>query len=126
MLCVTIGFIVSCIIGCFLAYISYKIKIIYDFINPIIQFAKSAPIVCFIVLLLLWVGSEYVDIITIIITVSPVFFFAIYEALSNRDKNIVNMLKIYKVNAKTSWRIYEWPNAVPYFNQATKTGIGLA
>ena len=87
---------------------------------------KSAPIVCFIVLLLLWFGSNFVDVITIIISVIPVFFFAIYEACQNRDQNIVNMLKVYKVSNTMAWRIFEWPNAVPYFNQATKTGIGLA
>lgn len=123
---ITIGFLIASFIGCGIAFLSYKFKLFHDFINPLIQLMKSAPIVCFIVLLLLWVGTNFVDIITIIITVTPVYFFAIYEACQNRDINIINMLKVYKVNGPTSWRIFEWPNALPYFNQATKTGIGLA
>ena len=62
---------------------------------------KTAPIVCFIVLLLVWVGVYLVDVVTVIIAVTPVFYFAIYEACKNRNRNIANMLKVYKVSSLT-------------------------
>ena len=121
-----VGFIVACILGCSLAYLSYKFQTFSDFVRPLIQLMKSAPIVCFIVLLLVWVGVYFVDIVTVIIAVVPVYYFAIYEACQNRNRDISNMLKVYKVSSLTKWRIFEWPSALPYFNQATQTGIGLS
>lgn len=121
-----IGFAIACVLGCTLAYLSYKFKTFNDFVRPLIQLMKSAPIVCFIVLLLVWVGVFFVDVVTVIIAVVPVYYFAIYEACQNRNKDIANMLKVYKVPSVTKWRIFEWPSALPYFNQATQTGIGLS
>lgn len=123
---IIIGFIIACILGTAFGILSYKFKTFYEFISPLMQLAKSAPIVCFIVLLLVWFGADIVDIITVIIAVTPVYFFAIYEACNNRNIKTHNMLKIYQVPYKLIFRVFEWPNALPYFNQATKTGIGLS
>lgn len=123
---IIIGFIIACILGTLFGILSYKFKTFNEFINPLMQLAKSAPIVCFIVLLLVWFGAEIVDIITVIIAVTPVYFFAIYEACINRNIKTHNMLKIYQVPYKVIFRVFEWPNVLPYFNQATKTGIGLS
>ena len=101
MLRILIGFIIACLSGCLLAIIGYRIPLVHDFISPVIQLMKSAPIVCIIVLLLVWFGVEIVDVVTVIIAVTPIFFFAIAEACQNRDKNIANMLKVHKVPTDT-------------------------
>ena len=126
MLRILIGFIIACLSGCLLAIIGYRIPLVHDFISPVIQLMKSAPIVCIIVLLLVWFGVEIVDVVTVIIAVTPIFFFAIAEACQNRDKNIANMLKVHKVPTDTIWRVFEWPGVLPYFNQAAQTGIGIS
>lgn len=123
---IAVGFFIACIIGCLFGVLSYKFKTIYEFIHPIMQLLKSAPLVCFIVLLLVWFSEFYVDIVTVIIAVTPVFFFAIYESCNSRNQDTYNILKLYKVSPLLIWRIFEWPSALPYFNQAAKTGIGLS
>lgn len=123
---IAIGFFVACVLGCLFGILSYKFKTVYEFIHPLMQLMKSAPIVCFIVLLLVWFSEFYVDIVTVIIAVTPVFFFAIYESCNSRNQDTYNILKLYKVSPLLIWRIFEWPSALPYFNQAAKTGIGLS
>lgn len=120
------GFILSCLIGTVLSVICNKAKIVEELTSPVMQFTKSAPIVCFIVILLVWFGIELLDFITVLIAVVPIFYFAVNEALKNRDKKIVDMLHVYNVSKKTIWRVFEWPGIRPYFNQASKTGIGVA
>lgn len=123
---ITVGFFFAFIIGIVLAFSSYKIKIINELLSPLMQLLKSAPIVCFIVLLLVWFGTNTVDIITIILAVTPIYFFATYQACKNHNKLIAKMLKTYKVPARTSWKVFYWPNALPFIHQATQTGIGIS
>ncbi|MDO5329621.1 MAG: ATP-binding cassette domain-containing protein [Coriobacteriia bacterium] len=121
-----LGFILAFILGTILALLSYRFKLFHDFINPLIQFMKSAPVVCFIVLLLVWVGTSFLDVITVIIAVVPIYFYAIYEACQHRNTETANMLKVFEVPGRTIWKVFEWPSALPYVKQATKSGIGIA
>lgn len=123
---VSIGFIIACVLGCLTAIFSYRIPTLYDFVQPPMQFFKSAPIVCIIVLILTMFGVEYVDIIVVVIAVLPIYFFAIYEACKNRNINISNLLAIHQIPKRIIWSVFEWPNALPFFNQATKVAIGIS
>lgn len=121
-----IGFIIALIIGSLLAIISDKVKYFHYFISPVVQLFKSAPIVCFIVLLLIWFGTSFVDVVTVIISVIPIYYYAIYQANKEKSASIMDALTIYKVSGSDKFRAYIWPNAFPFVKQATETGVGIA
>ena len=120
------GLIIACFLGCFLALLSSRFHFLRDVLSPALSFVKSSPVVCITILLLVWFGAAFVDLTTVLISVLPLYYFAIEQACKQRDVKRANMLLLYKVPFIRRVRIFEWPNIAPFFTQSTKVAVGIS
>ena len=60
---ISIGFLMAFVVGIITATLAGRFKIIKDFLEPVMQLLKTIPVTSFIILVLIWAGSQNVSIV---------------------------------------------------------------
>jgi len=123
---IAVGAVIGCVLGCVLAIGSHRWPLFGEIFQPAIQFIKSAPIVCFIVLLLVWVGSSYVDLIAVSLAILPTFYFSTSQGFAQIDEGRTQLCDMLAIGGLRRLRLLVIPAVRPYFLQAAKVASGLA
>lgn len=95
-------------------------------VSPALSFLKSVPIVCVIVLLLIWVGSRRVSAIVVFLAVFPAVYFSVAEGLAQADRQVDQMLRTFGVGAGRRLMANGWPSLVPYLVATSRNVCGMA
>lgn len=123
---VVAGLVCACLLGVLLGIAASRWTWVDFLLAPAMAFIKSAPIVCFIVLLLVWFGSDWVDLAAVLLAVMPIYFFSTQEAYRQRDKQLLEMLHVFNAPLSIRLRTFELPSILPYFRQATRVAVGMS
>ena len=109
-----------------LGILSYRQKYIEEFLLPLIQFFKAAPITCFVVLLLIWTGSENLAFYISLLVTFPPIYFNLLEGLKQVDEKMQEVAKVYKMPLLNKIRCIYLPEIRPYFTSAIAVSVGMA
>lgn len=118
----TCGLILAVCMG----VLSRKQKTVEEFLLPLIQFLKVAPITCFVVLLLIWTGSENLAFYIALLVAFPPVYFNLLEGLKQMDEKMLEVAKVYRMPLKNRLRYIYLPGVKPYFISALTIAIGMA
>ena len=120
------GFVLALVLALVLGTLAWRFRCLRLFFAPAVTFIKSVPVVCIIVLLLVWVGSAWVSLIaTAFMVFSPVYFNYL-EGLLSADKQLAHMLTVFHVGRMQKIRVYFWPAVRPYLISAAKAVVGVS
>jgi NitT/TauT family transport system permease protein len=75
------GFLLAIFVGILLAAVSAKSNIIKELLAPFLGVIKSIPVVSFIILVLIWFGSESLSIIISFLMVLPIIYTNVLEGI---------------------------------------------
>lgn len=120
------GFVLSFVLGIGLAALAFSVRPIRSLLSPLVSAGKSIPIVCVVVLLLLWVGSGEVSRIAVFLATFPAVFLSVLEALDAKDPKLSDLLKRMDV---ASWRcvlVDTWQQLLPFVVGTCKNACGMA
>lgn len=97
-----LGIIVGSVVAILLASLCYKVKVLGDFIKPLVRLIKAVPIVCFTYLFLMWWGN-YNTALPVAFSVSfvsvlPIVFVAFIDGLDSTDAKVLEMAKVYRLS----------------------------
>lgn len=116
------GVILAVILGSF----AYRQRWVEAFLLPVIQFMKSAPITCFVVLLLIWTGSENLTFFIALLVAFPPVYMNLLEGLKQLDEKQLEVASVYGMSfGKRLEHIY-LPGVKAYFISAVSLAIGTA
>lgn len=120
------GFVIAFILALVCGTLSWKCELFREFLHPLVMFMKSVPVVCIIVLLLVWTGAANVSIIAVALMVFPPVYFSYLEGLQQTSDSMKEILTIF--NVKRFWRIryYYLSTVMPYLISASKVVVGIA
>ena len=119
------GIIFSIIVGSLLAYASYKIKIIYEILSPIMTTARATPVASFIILIALFIGAAKVPSIITIIMVTPIIWQSVYAGFNDISPELKEVCTTYKLPGVQQLKCLYLPAVMPYFTSSVLTSIGL-
>ena len=119
------GFIIGFVLGFILAILSYKLKFVYDFINPVIATIKSIPVASFIVLVLVWVSSKYLSTVVSALIVIPVVYSNILAGIKSVPKDMITMAKVFNVPMAKKIKTLYLGSMASYIASAVSIGIGF-
>ncbi|MBP3495382.1 MAG: ABC transporter permease subunit [Clostridia bacterium] len=122
---VLLGIILATILGVIIAIASSKFKLIYDVFYPFMTVIKATPVASFIILIVLFIGKGVVPTIIAILMVTPVIWGNVYEGISNVDKDLKEVCKVYKIPFKKQLKALYIPSILPYFTSAVLSSVGL-
>lgn len=106
--------------------LSWKIGWAEELFKPLVQFVKAAPITCFVVLLLIWAGSENLAYYIALLVTFPPVYFNFLEGLKQLDKKQLEVSKVYHMPLKNRLDYIYLPGVKPYFISAMSLAVGMA
>ncbi|MCK5758333.1 MAG: ABC transporter permease subunit [Clostridiales bacterium] len=122
---ILLGLAGSFILGLVLGVAAGIKKGFADFLEPIVTVIKSTPVMSFIILAMIWFKFSTVPIIICFLMCFPIIYSNIREGISQTDKKLLDMAKLYKVKpARVIQGIY-LKSVKPYFYSAANICLGL-
>ena len=82
---IILGFLSGAGIGILFAGLSYRFKIFEIYIAPYIMVIRSVPVASFVIIILIWLGSEGLSILVCFFMVMPIFYANMLEGLKSVD-----------------------------------------
>jgi len=93
---------------------------------PFIKVIRTVPVVCFILLMLLWVNATWLSAIISALMVLPVAWTNTIEALDSLDAGAVEVARVFRLGpARRLFRLY-LPAIAPQLLATAAVGLGLA
>ena len=122
---ITIGYLAAWLLGIIMASLAYKYQSIRQFLSPFINVIKAIPIASFIILILVWVKSEFLSIWISFLVVFPMIYIPVLEGLHHIDQELLEMSKVYQVRPIEKIRSVYLSEVMPYLIAATRTALGM-
>ena len=122
---ISLGFFIAFFIGLLTGTMAYWKPIIDEFLAPPIHFMKSIPVASFVILALIWTGSENLSVFISFIVVYPMIHVNTLAGLHSTDPKLLEMAKVFQVpiwrQAMSIYRV----SLYPYLASAMKTALGM-
>ena len=123
---IVMGILTAVLLGCVLAVITSRIKLLREAILPVMTVIKATPVASFIILALIWIGAAKVPTFITVLIVLPVIWTNLDEGLCKIDPQLIEVAKVYKMPFLRRLRLLTLPSVKPYFVSACRTSLGLA
>lgn len=120
------GFLAGIFAGTLLAVLTARFSLMDTLFSPILGVIRATPVASFIILVLLWIGKSKVPGFISALMVTPVVWSATQTALRQTDKGLIEMAKAYRFSGWRRLRLLYIPSALPAWNAACITAMGLA
>lgn len=121
-----LGFLLAFLIGFFAGILSYMQKIVKIMIEPVISVIKSIPVASFVVILLIWTGSESLSVWISFLVVLPGIYESTLSGLKSRNETMVQLADISDIPKLNRWFYIYRPAIFPYLINASRVTVGMA
>lgn len=122
---ISLGFFIAFFAGLLTGTLAYWKPIIDEFLAPPIHFMKSIPVASFVILALIWTGSENLSVFISFIVVYPMIHVNTLAGLQSTDPKLLEMARVFQVpvwcQAMSIYRVALYP----YLASAMKTALGM-
>ena len=120
------GFFLGLTAGILFGSIAYRFKTVALFLEPVVLAMKSIPVAAFVVLILIWVGSDRLAIPIAFLVVFPYLYIGVKTGLSETNRELLQMAESYDMRLWNKlWHIYR-SAVMPYVTNAVKVTVGMA
>jgi NitT/TauT family transport system permease protein len=120
------GFAAAFVLGLLLGLAAHRWHALAELLAPAVSFLKSVPIVCVIVLLLMWVGSVRVSAIAVFLAVFPAIYFSVLEGRAAANPGLGELLRVMGVPGWRRFLADTWQQLLPYLVATCRNACGMA
>lgn len=122
---ICLGFLLAFFGGLLTGALAFRFPFLGELLAPPIQLLKTIPVASFVILALIWTGSEKLSILISFIVVYPVIYVATVTGLEHTDRKLLEIAKVFRVPAwRTAMFVYR-PAIYPYLASACRTALGM-
>lgn len=121
-----LGFLGAFLAALCLAVLSYRFPLVEEFLNPLILLMKSIPVASFIILALIWIGSENLSVFISASVVFPNIYINTLSGLHSADPNLLEMAQVFHFRPLSKIKYIYRPALMPYLISASKTALGMS
>ncbi|MDR3053659.1 MAG: ATP-binding cassette domain-containing protein [Coriobacteriales bacterium] len=123
---IVLGFLLALSLGTLVALATLRLPHLATVLALPINFIKSTPVVCIIVLLLIWMGSGWLSVAIVALVVFPPAYFTMREEAANVDLRLKQMLAVFSVSWWRRFVTLYWPSALPFLRSSAQVSVGMA
>lgn len=120
-----IGLASAFILGSLLGLLCGMKKNVAVFLMPLSSLLKTVPVVSFIMLAILWLGSSGVPIFITFLMTMPIFWSAAEESVLKADRLLIEMMRVFKLSFRKKMKAFYLPWAREYLRLALRQSVGL-
>lgn len=120
------GFLLAFVLGILVGGLSYALPLAEEIFEPVLSVMKSIPVASFVVLLLIWQGSENLSVWISFFVVFPNACVSMKNGLKAVDSRLLEMADIFQIHGwKRLLYIYR-PALVLFLFSGMETCVGMA
>ena len=113
-------------LGCVLAVVCCRWRLLNDLLSPLLTIIKSTPVASFIILLLIWIGRDALPAVIVLLMVLPVIWGNVCAGIRTTDPLLLRTAKVFGFSRWRTLRRVYGPWVMPHFLSACRTSLGLA
>lgn len=122
---ICLGFFLALFSGFLTGTCSYRNPLIGELLEPPIHFMKSIPVASFVILALIWTGSENLSVFISFLVVYPMIHIHTLAGLNATDKKLLEMAHVFHVPMYRQILYIYRTSLYPYLNSAMKAALGM-
>ena len=119
------GILLGTFLGVLLGVLAYVYGIVDIFLSPLVSTVKAIPVASFIILILIWLGSENVSVFIACLVVFPIVFTGIKNGLGTADKKLLEMAYVYRMPRLNKLKFIYFPSLIPFVISAMSLAIPM-
>jgi len=120
------GYLLGVLLGAVSGALTHFSATVSALLSPVMRLLRATPVASFILLLLLWVGTTWVPVVTAAMMVIPIVWGNVEKGLESTDAQLLELTSAYEFTIGKKLRLLYIPSLLPFFFAAAKTSIGLA
>ncbi len=120
------GFGIGAVLGAALAALAAARPWLDRLLSPAVGIMRAVPVTSFILLLLLWMGADWVPGACAALMVLPVVWGNVQEGIRETDPLLLEAAVAYRFSPIKTVKLIYFPSVLPYFAAGCATGLGLA
>jgi NitT/TauT family transport system permease protein len=123
---ISLGFFLAFMAGIITGGAAHRFPLLEDFLQPPVSFLKSVPVASFIILALIWIGSENLSLFISFLVVFPMIYLHTMAGLRSADKKLLEMAKVFRMPPfKKMYYIYR-PALLPHLISGCRVALGMS
>ncbi len=122
---IILGILIGCTLGLVMSCLSYKYKILETFLYPLVLTIKAVPVASFIILILIWIGSENVSTVIVSLVAFPIVYIGVANGLKSTDEKLLEMAYVYRMPTFNKFRYIYVPALFPSIISAISLAIPM-
>lgn len=120
------GFLLAFIAGVALGAAACRWKLVEEVLAPPVAAMKSVPVACFVILVLVWLGSGRLTGVIVFLIAFPVLYLQTLEGLGRRDRRLLEMAEVFRMGRWSRLRGIDLPALLPSLESGCKLALGLS
>lgn len=123
---ISIGFLTAFLLGIMTGGAAYRFSFFKDMLEPVIILMKSIPVASFVILALIWTGSENLSIFISFSVAYPIIYINTLSGLQSADLKLLEMADVFCIPGyKRLLHIYR-PVLLPYLISGCNIALGMS
>lgn len=120
------GFLLAFCAGVVLAALAHRWPLVGEALAPAVTVMKSVPVVCFVILALVWVGSQNLTFIIVFVIVFPILYLQTLEGLARADVKLLEMARVFRLSGWRRLRYVYLPALLPSLVSGCRLALGMS
>lgn len=120
------GLLTAYAVALALASVSHRHAIARELVRPPLLVFKATPVVCVVVLLLIWLGAANVSIAAVFLMALPAIYFSALEGLDHANAPMAELMEVHGVSGMRRVLAYSWPELLPYLCATSEAIVGMS
>ncbi|NNJ29784.1 ABC transporter permease subunit [Bacteroides xylanolyticus] len=123
---INLGFLSAFAAGILAGTAACRYPLIGDFLSPLMALIKSVPVASFVILALIWAGSENLSVIIGFLVVFPIIYIQTIAGIKSTDHHLLEMADVFQMSeAKRFFYLYR-PALLPYLASGCRVALGMS
>lgn len=119
------GFLLAFFTGILLGSLSFRFPLLGEILGPPLLLMKSVPVASFVILALIWAGSENLSIFISFFVVFPIIYVNTRSGLASTDPKLLEMAKVFHLSLPNRIRFLYLPALFPYLSNGCRIALGM-
>ncbi len=120
------GFLGAFCVGILLASFAGQFPWLREFLEPFLGFLQAVPVASFVILALIWIGSENLSVLITFLVTLPVIYRNMLEGIRQTDKELLEMAQVFRLSLPRRLLYLYRPALMPYLETGCRICLGMA
>lgn len=120
------GFVTAFLAGILAGSLAFHFRFLRELLAPVIALVMSIPVASFVILALIWIGSENLSIFISFLVVFPMIYINTISGLESTEQNLLEMADVFSVGLLRRIRYIYLPALIPYLITSCKVALGMS